>query len=168
MGSQKHGAGGAADKTLSFDDNLLDLVAAYHYGIGGAHCWPITQPNEKRVCGRWPSGTGLGMIVISAMILSSLCGVRNVFCLPCVVSEMSSVFLVWCPKCLVFLVWRPECLVSSLCGVRNVLCLPCVVSGMSCVFLVWCPKCLLSSLCGVRNVFCLPCVVSEMSSVFPM
>jgi hypothetical protein len=38
MGSEQHSAGGAADKTLSFEDNLLDVVAAYRDGTGGAHC----------------------------------------------------------------------------------------------------------------------------------
>jgi hypothetical protein len=73
-------------------------------------------------------------------LLSSLCGVRNVFCPPWVVCEiMSSVFLMWCPKYLL----------SSLSGVRNnVFCLPYVVTEMSSVFRMWCPKCLLfSSIC---------------------
>jgi len=46
MGSQQHSAGGAANKTLSFEDHLLesfedhllDVVAAYHEGVGGADC----------------------------------------------------------------------------------------------------------------------------------
>ena len=107
-------------------------------------------------CGRLPSGTGLGMIRnisddsffpmwCPKCLLSSLCDVRNVFCLPCVVSEMYSVFPMQCP----------ECLLTSLCGVRNVFCLPHVLSGMS-----------LSSFCGLRNVFCLPYVVSGTSSDF--
>ena len=37
MGSQQHSAGGAADKTPPFVNNLLDLVAAYHEGTGDAH-----------------------------------------------------------------------------------------------------------------------------------
>jgi hypothetical protein len=41
-------------KLLSFEDYLLDVVAAYHEGIG-----PITQPNAKCVLrplalGYWP------------------------------------------------------------------------------------------------------------------
>lgn len=49
IGSQQHSAGGAVDKTPSFEGNLLDVVAAYHEGTGGARCWPGTQPSEKCV-----------------------------------------------------------------------------------------------------------------------
>ena len=80
---------------------------------------------------------------------------------------MSSVFPMWCPKCLVFPMLCPKCLQPSLCGVRNVFSLPYVVSEMSSAFLMLCPKCLQPSLCCVRNVSCLPYVVPEMSSVFP-
>jgi hypothetical protein len=101
--------------------NSLQIVSIYTYEV------LILDQSQNRTrnvfCGRCPPRTGLG----------TFCNISD-----------DSVFLMWCPKCLL----------SSSCHVRNVF------------SLMWCTKCLLSSLHGVRNVSCLPYIVSETSSVF--